>query len=163
MKAMKRMLLTTLCLALAAPCLADRPSAAQSDTQAVTQATEEFYNSLNTLFTGDASPMNQLWSHSEDVTYMGPAGEILVGWPQVFAVWESQAALKLGGEVLPEEMHVTVGRDLAIVVCREVGNNLDAEGKPLQVSIRATNVFRRENGQWKMIGHHTDLLPFLNQ
>jgi len=28
------------------------------------------------------------------------------------------------------------------------------------VSIRATNVFRKEGGQWKMIGHHTDLLPF---
>jgi ketosteroid isomerase-like protein len=44
-----------------------------------------------------------------------------------------------------------------------VGSNLDAEGRPLQVSIRATNVFRKENGDWKMIGHHTDLLPFLNK
>jgi hypothetical protein len=29
------------------------------------------------------------------------------------------------------------------------------------VSIRATNLFRKESGAWKMIGHHTDLLPFL--
>jgi ketosteroid isomerase-like protein len=42
----------------------------------------------------------------------------------------------------------------------EVGDNV-VDGKPQQVSIRATNTFRKENGQWKMIGHHTDLLPFL--
>jgi ketosteroid isomerase-like protein len=33
----------------------------------------------------------------------------------------------------------------------------------VQVSIRATNLFRKENGAWKMIGHHTDLLPFLEK
>jgi hypothetical protein len=30
-----------------------------------------------------------------------------------------------------------------------------------KVSIRATNIFRKENGVWKMIGHHTDLLPYV--
>ena len=35
------------------------------------------------------------------------------------------------------------------------------DGKPQAVSIRATNLFRKEDGTWKMIGHHTDLLPFL--
>ena len=163
MHATKMILSTTLFLALAAPCMGDRPSAALNDAQAVGQATTEFYKSLNALFTGDASPMNRLWSHSDDVTYMGPGGGIQIGWERVRDVWESQAALKLGGEVLPDEVSVTVGSDLAIVYCREVGNNLDAEGRPLQVSIRATNIFRRENGEWKMIGHHTDLLPFLDE
>jgi ketosteroid isomerase-like protein len=58
---------------------------------------------------------------------------------------------------------VTVGGDLAFVQCYELGNNLDAQGQPQQVSIRATNLFRKENGEWKMIGHHTDLLPFLEK
>jgi len=31
----------------------------------------------------------------------------------------------------------------------------------LPVAIRATNVFRREAGAWKMVGHQTDLLPHL--
>jgi hypothetical protein len=31
----------------------------------------------------------------------------------------------------------------------------------VSVSIRATNLFRKEDGSWKMIGHQTDLLPFL--
>lgn len=162
MQTKKIILSATLFLVLAAPCFADPTSATLNDVQGVRLATTEFYASLNALFTGDASPMIQLWSHSDEVTYMGPAGGIQVGWEQVRDVWESQAELLLGGVVLPEEVHVTVGSDLAIVHCREVGNNFDAEGRPLQVSIRATNILRKENGQWKMIGHHTDLLPFLD-
>jgi len=37
------------------------------------------------------------------------------------------------------------------------------DGKAEKVMLRATNVFRKENEQWKMIGHHTDTLPFLTQ
>jgi ketosteroid isomerase-like protein len=56
-----------------------------------------------------------------------------------------------------------VGDDLAFSQCYEKGSNRDAEGRTVQVSIRATNVFRKENGEWKMISHHTDLLPFLQK
>jgi ketosteroid isomerase-like protein len=128
----------------------------------IEQASNQFYASLNALFTGNASPMQDVWSHANDVTYMGPAGGIQVGWDEVGANWEAQAALKLGGKVEPRDTHITIGEDLAIVQCCEVGFNLSADETPLAVSIRATNVFRKENGKWKMIGHHTDLLGFLN-
>jgi ketosteroid isomerase-like protein len=59
-------------------------------------------------------------------------------------------------------MHFTVGRQIAIAACVEVGENI-VDGNPQNVSIRATNIFRKEGGQWKMVGHHTDLLPFLKQ
>lgn len=154
---------TALVMMVAATCCANPPSFSVDDARAVEQASARFYTSLNVLFTGDASPMQQTWSHADDVTYMGPAGGILVGWEQVRSVWEAQAALKLGGNVEPTEMHVTLGDNLAVVQCLELGHNLDAQGQPLQVSIRATNVFRKENGEWKMIGHHTDLLPFLEK
>ena len=56
----------------------------------------------------------------------------------------------------------TVGRDLALVQNYEIGANV-VNGVPVQVKIRATNLYRKEDGTWKMIGHHTDLLPFLGQ
>jgi ketosteroid isomerase-like protein len=143
------------------PCSANADTVSPDDTQAVERATAEFYKSLNLLFAGDASAMKRIWSHSDDVTYMGPAGGMEIGWKRVSANWDAQAALGLRGEVVPDEIHVTFANDMAVVQCREVGHNLDAEGRPVQVSIRATNVFREENGQWKMVGHHTDLLPFL--
>ena len=43
------------------------------------------------------------------------------------------------------------------------GNESGCRGNIVPVSIRATNIFRKENGAWKMIGHHTDLLPFLDK
>jgi ketosteroid isomerase-like protein len=44
---------------------------------------------------------------------------------------------------------------------RKLGAHPDADGKEQKVMIRATNLFRKEGGDWKMIGHHTDLLPHL--
>jgi ketosteroid isomerase-like protein len=163
MRTTKLILSAILFTACAVPCWANEPTDSLTNEQLVEQASARFYEGLNAMFTGDATPMKEVWSHRDDVTYMGPAGGIQVGWDQVGSTWESQAALKLGGEVQPDDVHVTINGDLAIVQCREVGTNQDAEGNPQTVSIRATNVFRKENGEWKMIGHHTDLLPFLNQ
>jgi ketosteroid isomerase-like protein len=131
------------------------------DAQAVADANAEFYAALNAMFTGDLAPMTQVWSHRNDVTYMGPGGGFEIGWEQVRAVWEQQAVRKLGGRVEPTQVRTTPGVDLAVVSVVEVGENTNADGTPARVSIRATNIFRKEDGVWKMIGHHTDLLPFL--
>ena len=160
---------TTISKALAACVLAiagmaslSAAHAASSDEQAVQQATDSFYTALNEMFTGNIEPMNDVWSHTNDVTYMGPDGKFIVGWDQVLPEWQSQALRKLGGEVRAEQIQINVGNDLATVQCRERGENF-VDGNPTRVSIRATNVFRKENGQWKMIGHHTDTLPFLQK
>ena len=135
----------------------------EGDEKAVREAAAQFYKALNTMFTGDLEPMKKVWSHAEDVTYMGPGGGFQVGWRQVLENWEAQAALKLGGKVEAVDMRITVGQDLAITHNYEKGENKDQNGKALPVLIRATNIFRKEKGEWKMIGHHTDLLPFLNK
>lgn len=133
-----------------------------SDKAAVMAAVTRFYEALNVMFTGDIEPMKAVWSHADDVTYMGPGGGLQYSWGAVLAEWEKQAAMKLGGSVTPQDMRVMMGRDLAVVQNYEIGTNTDAEGNPQQVSIRATNIFRKENGAWKMTGHHTDLLPYLS-
>ena len=136
--------------------------AAQQDQSAVQQATHQFYTALNAMFKGDVEPMEAVWSHANDVTYMGPDGKFIVGWDQLLPNWKSQAAMTLGGTVRPEQTHTTIGQSLATVQCLEVGENI-IDGKPVKVSLRATNIFRKESGQWKMIGHQTDKLPFLEQ
>ena len=125
----------------------------------VLAANDQFYAALNTLFTGELAPMNAIWSHANDVTYMGPVGGFQVGWDAVRKDWEAQAAMKLGGKLVASAMRVTASRDLAVVSDIENGENLDVKGEIQKVSIRATNIFRKEDGQWKMIGHNVDLLP----
>jgi ketosteroid isomerase-like protein len=134
---------------------------ATDQTLAVETANNQFYTSLNAQLAGDTSPMQQLWSHADNVTCMGPDGGIAVGWNDVLALFNDEASLKLGGTVEPVDPHVTVGADLAVIECYELGDSVDAKGRSVAVRIRATNVFRKENDQWKMIGHHTDLLPSL--
>jgi len=138
-------------------------AAAGADEAAVRQAATQFYAALNALFGGDVAPMVAVWSHAADVTYMGPAGGMQVGWPAIEAKWTSQAAMKLGGAVEPTDVHVTVGETLAVMQNYEKGTNTNLGGKPATVSIRVTNTFRKEGGTWKMIGHHTDLLEQLAQ
>jgi ketosteroid isomerase-like protein len=150
-----------LILAVAGLMAAKTSLAAEKDEQPVRQAAAQFYTALNALFTGEVGPIKEIWSHANDVTYMGPDGGFQVGWDQVLANWETQAAKKLGGKVEPADMRITIGQDLAIVSDIEQGENTNAAGKVEKVSIRATNLFRKEDGQWKMIGHHTDLLPYL--
>jgi ketosteroid isomerase-like protein len=76
-------------------------------------------------------------------------------------MWDKQAALKLGGKVRPTDMRITIGHDLAVTHNFEKGENTNTGSGTVSVLIRATNLFRKEGGSWKMIGHHTDLLPFL--
>lgn len=161
---MKRAIWLAILILVVAGCLAAQTTwAAEDDEKAVREVAAQFYVALNAMFAGDVGPMTKVWSHAVDVTYMGPGGGFDVGWKKVQANWEAQAAKKLGGEVKPVEMRILVGQGLAVVQNYEKGENTNADGKPQQVSIRATNVFRKEGGQWKMIGHHTDLLPYLEQ
>jgi len=130
----------------------------------IAAAAAGFYAALNALFKGEIAPMVEVWSHADDVTYMGPDNGFQTGWKNVLADWEKQAAMKLGGRVEPDGMRITKSGDLAVTHNYERGENINTgEGAPGSVSIRATNLFRKENGAWKMIGHHADPLPYLGR
>ena len=114
---MRHQFLTGLLVVAAMALMTARPAqAADHDTQAVKAANAAFHDALNVLFTGDAAPMKAIWSHADDVTYMGPVGGMQVGWSQVEPYWDKQAAKRLGGKVGQRgagcDMHVH-GIDLA--------------------------------------------------
>ena len=154
--------MATAALALVGAATVSARDTDQANESTVQDATAGFYAALNAMFTGDADPFKDVWSHADDVTFMGPDGSVNVGWNEVLANWDVQAGMKLWGEIRHELIQATVGQDLAVVQCREVGENI-IDGKPIAVSLRATNVFRKENGVWKMISHQTDQLPFLQK
>ena len=157
---MRIILLSLLIVSFAGPLVTCKPIPID-DEQAVREAADQFYSALNALFKGEVDPMKEVWSHKDDVTYMGPAGGFQIGWDQILPEWEASAALKLGGEIKPVDVHIQVGQSIAIVQNYEAGENIGEDGAPINVSIRATNIFRKENGKWKMISHHTDLLSYL--
>ena len=136
--------------------------AENENNDAVKAAADNFYTALNAMFTGDAAPMKNVWAHTDDVVYMGPDGALAVGWSNIEKVWENQASKKMGGKVTADRMQITSDGSMGVTYNYEIGENHDADGNPVKVSIRATNVFQKNDaGEWKMTGHHTDLLPFL--
>lgn len=134
----------------------------KADKQELLAANAQFYAALNALFKGEVAAMEQVWSHAEDVNYMGPDGLRQLGWKAVLADWKTQAAKRLGGTIKMDGAEVQVGGLIGVITGIETGENV-LDGKPQKVSIRTTSVFRKEDGKWKMIGHHTDKLPYLEK
>jgi len=140
------------------------PTALSNDaTKGVRAANDRFYAALNAMFTGDLAPMNAIWSHGDDVSNQGPFGARIDGWAGVGAEFRKEANMKLGGRVVCQDVIVRAGTDMGYAVCVEEGENMTADGRPVKVRHRATNVFRREQGQWKLVHHHTDLSPELQK
>lgn len=135
-------------------------AASAKEDKAIASAIDSFYGALNILFTGNGQPMRDAWSHADDVTYMGPDGLYLIGWNNVGKMWNSVAALKLGGRVSPQRIHTIVGVDMAMVNCIEVGEN-NVNGKAEKVSIRSSTLLYKRGGSWKVVAHQTDLLGYL--
>ena len=125
--------------------------------QILMEANNQFYRALNNMFMGDVQSMYNIWSHANDVTQLGPFGDCIKGWDAVGAEWKRESQLKLGGKVECRDLLVFPGKEMGFTVCTEVGQNMSADGKPVEVKFRATNIFRLENGEWKLVHHHTDI------
>jgi ketosteroid isomerase-like protein/predicted small secreted protein len=123
----------------------------------ILEANDQLYTGLNAMFAGDLEILNNLWSHSDSITYMGPFGGCLIGWDKVSEEFQKVTAMKLGGKISCNDIHVFAGNDLGYISCVEEGENMGPDGKPVKVSHRATNIFHKENGQWRLVHHHTDI------
>jgi len=122
----------------------------------VRQASDQFYAALGSMLAGDATPLGEVWSHAADVTNMGPIGDRQVGWEAVKAQFDGEAKRKMGGSVSCKDLLVRATANLGYTLCVEHGEQLSARGKPIVVEHRVTNIFRREQGKWKLVHHHTD-------
>ena len=124
----------------------------------VRKASAQFYAALNSMVSGDASPLADIWSHSKDVTTMHPIGGREVGWDEVRGSWEQVAAIASQGQVELTEQLIRVGDGLAYEEGIERGHAMMA-GERVSIEQRATNIYRREGGSWKIVHHHADLSP----
>ena len=127
-----------------------------NDENAVRAAVAGFYEALNAMFMGNPNPLEAIYSHASDVTYLPAEGGIQVGWDAVFADWKLQADKSLGGTVEISDVHIVVGQDLAIAHNITHGHVKGADGATVEISLRESSAFRKENGSWKMIAHHAD-------
>lgn len=129
----------------------------------VRQAADAFYEALNAMLEGDIGPMEEVWSHEDYVTLMGPFGGRWVGWNDVRTEFKQEAQMHLHGRVEARDLLVRAQGDYGYTICDERGETMSIAGRPTVIDHRATNIYKRENGRWKLIHHHTDEAPALQE
>lgn len=125
----------------------------------VREASDRFYAAINRGINGDTSAIHDACSHAEDVTAMHPLGGRQIGWPEVRDSWEMAASAVEGGSVEVSDLQVTLLSDDAAFTTGTENGSATVDGTPMTFSVRFTNVFRREDGVWKLVHHHVDLMP----
>jgi ketosteroid isomerase-like protein len=149
-------------VALIAVHSATAQAASDADHAAVQEASGRYYAALNSMFAGDPTPLEEVWWHTDDVVYMGTDGTYTVGWTEIYANWEKKASRHLGGHAKTEDLRMTVVGDMA-VTNEYIVADYSSDGQPREVKPRATSVFQKKDGQWKMISHHVDVIPALEE
>jgi ketosteroid isomerase-like protein len=109
----------------------------------VLEANEAFYGSFNRK---DIEAMGEVWAAREDVTCIHPGWNVLRGRDHVLHSWRAILGNPAQPRVVVGGAEVTLTGDSAIVICREL-----VAGSPLA----ATNVFVREDGDWKIVHHQS--------
>lgn len=110
------------------------------------------------LHNGDATPRLHLWSEREPVTLFG-------AWLNAFS---SAAAREVFLKLAESFSHTAsieidliaadVSGDLAYTVHREI-TSATVDGEPRDYVLRVTQVYRREDGGWKVVHRHGDAGP----
>jgi uncharacterized protein (TIGR02246 family) len=132
--------------------------ATMSGEDAVRAASAKFYAALNGMIKGDSGGMAEVWVQDGSVTALHPIGGRTVGWQAVADSFEKVAALSSGGSVALEDQAIEVSGDMAYETGVETGT-VTLAGTPTTIEHRVTNVYRRGDGGWRIVHHHTDIAP----
>jgi ketosteroid isomerase-like protein len=119
----------------------------QDERQPVATANRAFYKAFAER---DFDAMDRLWAQKSPVACIHP------GWPAIFqrehvmASWRGILGNDDQSKVTCADERVLVNGDTALVICTE---------KVAGGALVATNVFVREDGEWRMIHHQASPRP----
>lgn len=128
--------------------------------------TEDFLGSVlprlteadTALHNGDAAPRIAIWSHNDPVTLFG-AALMGSGWTEIRQVFESLASRFSKGTYEYEVIAAGASSELGYVVGIEHSTVSVGGATPEAYELRVTEVFRREDGEWKVVHRHADPMP----
>lgn len=128
-----------------------------SDKREFEQFLERCIDGLKHQVSGHSGPFLEVWSHSDDVAILGAVGSHAEGWDNVrrHLLGASQA---LDWTSLAVERLLTVRTgDLAVTVMLEHMAR-DGDEEPRARTLRATQAYRRDDGEWRLIHRHANLV-----
>ena len=119
---------------------------------------EQFHLAQGEIAKGNPEPAKKIVSHREDVTLNNPFSPPVYGWEQVAATMERAASPFRDGEITSYEIVAKyVTAELAYVVEVEQGKaKVGGREEITPWALRATMIFRPEDGEWKVVHRHAD-------
>ena len=123
--------------------------------QRVEQANEDFYRAMCHL---SNDMMGGVWLHVDWVQCIHPGWEPLTGWVKICKSWGDIFRNTRQMDIHPSEVSIYVDQQFAWMTCLETISTL-AGGRMSIGFAQATNIFKREESDWKMVHHHASSLP----
>ena len=112
------------------------------------------------MFNGDPDPMINHWADSDDTTLFGAWGPIEKGHKPVTDTMRWVGSRFTGADAVDVERTVIASSgDLAYTVGFE-HSQVSVDGSPKRdMTLRVTHIYRRIDGDWKLIHRHADFPP----
>jgi ketosteroid isomerase-like protein len=108
------------------------------------------------LHNGDPGPRFEMWSHTDPVTVFGAVVSTF-GWAEVAPMFEKLASRFSDCSSCEwEVVAADVGEDFAYLLAIERTTASVAGSEPTSYVLRSTTIFRREDGEWKIVHRHAD-------
>ena len=122
----------------------------------LSEAAELFYAAGNKMLAGDCAPYAEIWSEGDDISHLGPTGNLCTGRKAVFEQFTRESAMGFDGTLVADDRRFVESSDMGYMVCMERTSGMTQAGEALRIDIRATTIFRKESGHWRVVHHHTD-------
>jgi ketosteroid isomerase-like protein len=106
---------------------------------------------------GHPEPFLELWSHAADVTIMAAIGGYQVGFEAVSKLLKAASKTQQFDGWHAENVAIVLNEELAFTVELEhYAHTVDGEDQGM--TLRATQIYRREAGRWRVVHRHGDIL-----
>jgi ketosteroid isomerase-like protein len=112
------------------------------------------------MYHGDPEPFIALWSHEDPVSLFGAWGPCKTGWEELSRIFRWVGSRFSESHDPSFDIEVAeVSGNLAYSVGHERAQ-VSIDGGPMRPwNLRVTHVYRREEGDWKLIHRHGDFAP----
>lgn len=120
-------------------------------------ANERFYQAFNKR---DLISMQAVWRQDDSIACIHPGWEVLKGFDSIIHSWERIFSGSENLEIKLSDIVVSGEGGLVWVGCQENLFALSQSGVQLS-KVYATNLFKKEEGHWKIVLHHASSVPQL--
>jgi ketosteroid isomerase-like protein len=127
---------------------------------AFAKALEQQDAAVTAMLNGDPGPFIDSWADSNDITLFGAWGPIEKGHKSVTDTMRWVGSRCTGADTVNVEHTVVASSgDLAYTVGFERSHGSFDGGPPHDTVLRVTHIYRRIDGDWKLMHRHADISP----